>query len=103
MMRFLFSYMRQRLLNNRERQNSIIEKIKRKLSLTYKTFLVVWYPDCLLEESERNLMCFLVLYVSEVPKGKKIARWFTSYISKFNNVSPNIEVRLGLACCWHGL
>ncbi|KAI9200017.1 hypothetical protein LWI28_001562 [Acer negundo] len=27
----------------------------------------------------------------EVHKGKKIARWFTSYISKFSNVPPNVE------------
>ncbi|KAK3231583.1 hypothetical protein Dsin_003464 [Dipteronia sinensis] len=27
----------------------------------------------------------------EVHKGRKIARWFTSYISKFSNVPPNVE------------
>ncbi|KAL5780460.1 hypothetical protein ACOSQ2_011197 [Xanthoceras sorbifolium] len=27
----------------------------------------------------------------EVHKGKKLSRWFTSYISKFSNVPPNVE------------
>ncbi|ESR48200.1 hypothetical protein CICLE_v10003473mg [Citrus x clementina] len=30
-------------------------------------------------------------FTEEVRKGKKIAQWFTSYISKFNIVSPNTE------------
>lgn len=27
----------------------------------------------------------------EIHKGKKLARWFSSYISKFSNASPNVE------------
>lgn len=43
-------------------------------------------------------MFFCFIYVSEVPKGKKIARWFSSHMPKLNRDSQNTEVRFGLAC-----